>query len=65
MLGMTGRHLLGMTDRLSARMMLKNHLLPCRAVDMGVDLGRGKALMSEHLLDHSQVCSILDQMSRK
>ena len=65
MLGMTGRHLLGMTGPRSARMMLKNHLLPCRAVDMGVDLGRGKALMSEHLLDHSQVGSVLYQMCRK
>ena len=62
MLGMTGRHLLGMTGPRYARMMLKNHLLPCRAVDMGVDFGRGKALMSEHLLDHSQVSSPLDQM---
>ena len=65
MLGMTGRHLLGMTDRLSARMMFKNHLLPCRAVDMGVDLRSGNIRMPEHFLNRKKIRAVRNQVRRK
>ena len=35
-------------------MMFQDLTVPCGTVHMGIDLGRRKALMSEHFLDHAQ-----------
>lgn len=48
-----------------SRMMRQYLAAQHRAVDMQVYLGRGYALMTEHLLDGAQVGSPLEQMGRK
>ena len=46
-------------------MMLKNLFLPYRAVDMGIYLSGGDALMPKHLLHHTQVGAMLQKVCGK
>ena len=46
-------------------MMLNNILVPRRGIDVGIYFSGGDTLMSEHLLNHAKVCSMLDQMGGK
>ena len=46
-------------------MMLQHLVLPCRTVDMSINLRCGNALMAQHLLNHSQIRPMLYQMGSK